>query len=125
MDFIDKLKALSVRVQTHAPKVQTEEATKTALILPFLSVLGYDVFDPAEVVPEYIADVAQKRGREGGLCHLEGWGTHHHPGVQARRVRLKLGECRTASPLLHDHGIPVRGPNKRPDLQILFRPRRA
>ena len=64
MDFIDRLKALSVRVQTHAPKVQTEEATKTALVLPFLSVLGYDIFDPAEVVPEYIADVAQKRGEK-------------------------------------------------------------
>ena len=64
MDFIDRLKALSVRVETHAPKVQTEEATKTALVLPFLNVLGYDVFDPAEVVPEYIADVAQKRGEK-------------------------------------------------------------
>ena len=64
MDFIDKLKALSVRAQTHAAHAQTEEATKTALVLPFLNVLGYDVFNPTEVVPEYTADVGQKRGEK-------------------------------------------------------------
>ncbi len=64
MDFIDKLKALAVRAQTHATHAQTEEATKTALVLPFLNVLGYDVFNPTEVVPEYTADVGQKRGEK-------------------------------------------------------------
>ena len=32
--------------------------------MPFLSVLGYDVFDPREVVPEYVADVGLKRGEK-------------------------------------------------------------
>ena len=42
------------RVQRHLESVQTEEATKTALVLPFIAdVLGYNVFDPTEVVPEF------------------------------------------------------------------------
>jgi hypothetical protein len=45
--------------------VQTEEATKNAFIMPFISnVLGYDVFDPSEVVPEFIADVGVKKGEK-------------------------------------------------------------
>ncbi|WP_292823426.1 type I restriction endonuclease [Nostoc sp. JL33] len=38
-----------------------EEATKMALIVPFLSALGYDVYDPSEVMPEYVADFATKK----------------------------------------------------------------
>ncbi len=64
MDFIDKLRALASRAQSTAEKAESEEATKTALVLPFLGTLGYDVFDPAEVVPEYDADVGQKKGEK-------------------------------------------------------------
>jgi hypothetical protein len=39
-----------------------EEATKTALVLPFFSILGYNIFNPKEFVPEYIADVGIKKG---------------------------------------------------------------
>ena len=42
----------------------TEEATKTSLILPFIQMLGYDIFDPAEVVPEFTADIGIKRGEK-------------------------------------------------------------
>ncbi len=43
----------------------TEEATKNAFIMPFISnVLGYDVFDPSEVVPEFNADVGVKKGEK-------------------------------------------------------------
>ena len=38
-----------------------EEATKQALVVPLLQMLGYDVFDPREVRPEYIADFAVKK----------------------------------------------------------------
>lgn len=45
--------------------MQTEEATKNAFIMPFISnVLGYDVFDPSEVVPEFVADVGVKKGEK-------------------------------------------------------------
>ncbi|MFR9546906.1 MAG: type I restriction endonuclease [Rikenellaceae bacterium] len=42
----------------------TEEATKNALILPFLSALGYDVFNPLEVLPEMHCDIGTKKGEK-------------------------------------------------------------
>lgn len=42
----------------------TEEAAKTALVMPFLQSLGYDVFNPSEVVPEFTADVGTKKGEK-------------------------------------------------------------
>jgi hypothetical protein len=45
--------------------METEEATKNAFVMPFIStVLGYDVFDPAEVIPEFTADVGTKKGEK-------------------------------------------------------------
>jgi predicted type IV restriction endonuclease len=46
------------------PRFQTEEATKNALIMPMLNALGYNVFDPTEVVPEFVADVGTKKGKK-------------------------------------------------------------
>ncbi len=56
MDFIDKIKSLSDRVEKLKGQIQTEEATKNAFIMPFIQILGYDVFDPLEVVPEFVTD---------------------------------------------------------------------
>jgi len=64
MDFIDQLKQFSKRVESLKDTVQTEEATKTAIIMPFFSMLGYDVFNPQEFVPEYTADVGIKKGEK-------------------------------------------------------------
>lgn len=64
MDFIDSLKQLSARVAQMKDSIQTEEATKNAFVLPFLRSLGYDVFDPTEVVPEMICDVGMKKGEK-------------------------------------------------------------
>jgi hypothetical protein len=65
MDFAERLNALALKVQNQKHAIQTEEATKTAFIMPFISsVLGYDVFDPMEVVPEFTADVGIKRGEK-------------------------------------------------------------
>ena len=45
--------------------METEEATKHALVMPFIyQVLGYNVFDPTEVVPEFTADVGTKKGEK-------------------------------------------------------------
>lgn len=41
-----------------------EEQTKNALIMPFFSLLGYDVFDTDEFMPEFICDVATKKGEK-------------------------------------------------------------
>lgn len=64
MDFIDQVKLLSKRVETLKDQIQTEEATKTSLIMPFFQLLGYDVFNPLEFVPEYTADVGIKKGEK-------------------------------------------------------------
>jgi len=65
MDFIDKVNALAAKVSQQAATIKTEQATKTALVMPFIqSVLGYDVFDPSEVVPEYVCDIGTKKGEK-------------------------------------------------------------
>lgn len=64
MDFIDQLRSIGNQVSRMRETVQTEEATKQAFILPFLNALGYNVFDPTEVVPELCADVGVKKGEK-------------------------------------------------------------
>lgn len=65
MDFIERLQVLAKKAKQLSSTLTTEEATKNALIMPFLhSVLGYDVFDPTEVVPEYTADTGTKKGEK-------------------------------------------------------------
>ena len=68
MAFVDEVRTRSgrfaVRVKHWESETPTEEATKTSLILPFIQMLGYDIFDPAEVVPEFTADIGIKRGEK-------------------------------------------------------------
>lgn len=64
MDLIDRLREIAVRIPKHFEHLQTEEATKTSLVLPFINALGYNVFDPTEVVPEFVADVGIKKGEK-------------------------------------------------------------
>jgi hypothetical protein len=64
MAFIDQLKELGTRAERLQSQLKTEEATKNALIMPFITALGYDVFDPHEVNPELTADVGVKKGEK-------------------------------------------------------------
>lgn len=64
MDFIDELKQFSNRITMLKDNLKTEEATKTSLVLPFFQMLGYDVFNPFEFVPEFVADVGTKKGEK-------------------------------------------------------------
>ena len=64
MDFIDQVKELSDKVSELIEHVEIEEATKNALIMPFIRALGYDVFNPKEVKPEYTCDFAEKQGKK-------------------------------------------------------------
>lgn len=64
MDLGVKLAELPKRSIEHREVLLTEEAAKTALVMPFLQALGYDVFNPAEVVPEFTADVGTKKGEK-------------------------------------------------------------
>ncbi len=47
MDFIDRIQALAAQVPKQIEHIQTEEATKSALVMPFINALGYNVFDPS------------------------------------------------------------------------------
>lgn len=71
MDLIDELKALSSKVSKQISIIQTEEATKNAFVMPFISALGYNVFDPTEVTPELTADVGTKKGEKVDYALLE------------------------------------------------------
>ncbi|WP_431795722.1 type I restriction endonuclease [Microbacterium enclense] len=65
MEFHDRIAALATKVGNQASAIGTEEATKNAFVMPFIStILGYDVFDPLEVVPEFTADVGIKKGEK-------------------------------------------------------------
>lgn len=61
MAFVDDIARLAEQVRKRMDSITGEEATKQALILPFFNTLGYDVWDPTEVIPEYISDAAQKK----------------------------------------------------------------
>ena len=65
IDLVDRLREMSNRIRQRVDNVKSEEATKTALVMPFINhVLGYNVFDPSEVVPEFVADVGTKKGEK-------------------------------------------------------------
>ena len=64
MDLIDLLQDLSRRIEKQIGMIDTEEATKHAFVLPFIQTLGYDVFNPSEIVPEFVADVGTKKGEK-------------------------------------------------------------
>lgn len=62
MDFKDSLKQFAERVLALKENILTEEATKNAFIMPFIQMLGYDVFNPLEVIPEMDCDLIKKKG---------------------------------------------------------------
>ncbi len=64
MDFAEQIKALGDKVAKLKDTIQTEEATKTAFIMPFIVALDYDIFNPLEVVPEFVADIGIKRAKK-------------------------------------------------------------
>lgn len=91
MEMMARIRELAARVPKQLPLINTEEATKNALVLPFLSALGYDVFDPGEVTPELVADVGTKKGekvdyavlRDGQPLML----------VECKQCNLDLAQC--------------------------------
>ncbi|MDH5638566.1 MAG: type I restriction enzyme HsdR N-terminal domain-containing protein [Nitrospinota bacterium] len=85
MDLIDRVKELATKIPNQLEHIQTEEATKTAFVMPFISALGYDVFNPLEVVPEFTADIGTKKGEKVDYA------------VKKDNKIILLFECKTAS----------------------------
>ncbi|MFF2797077.1 type I restriction endonuclease [Lysinibacillus xylanilyticus] len=62
--FVEQLKNLTTRIDSLKDSITTEEATKTAIVMPFFQILGYDIFNPLEFSPEFTADVGIKKGEK-------------------------------------------------------------
>jgi len=59
MSFRDAVRTLANQIEERRKHVQTEEAAKQSLILPFLHLLGFDIWNPSECIPEYKAGWAK------------------------------------------------------------------
>lgn len=59
----EKIKTVSAQILNRLPAVngKGEQATKQSLVLPMLDALGYDIWNPAEICPEFDADFAVKK----------------------------------------------------------------
>ncbi len=88
LDLIDKLNELSLRIKQQKDSVVTEEAAKTAFVLPFLQALGYDIFNPFEVIPEFTADHGIRKGEKVDYA------------IKQDGVITILIECKTVGSLL-------------------------
>ena len=64
MDLQNQIKALADKISKLKDKIESEESTKHAFVLPFINALGYDAFNPTEVVPEFTADLGLKKGEK-------------------------------------------------------------
>ena len=66
----EELKGLAAKIPSLLRYIKTEEGTKTAIIWPLLRILGYDPFDPREIVPEYPAPPGYKLGKKVDIAIL-------------------------------------------------------
>jgi len=64
IELYNQLKLLADKVVKLKDQIETEESTKHAFTLPFINILGYDAFNPTEVVPEFTADLGLKKGEK-------------------------------------------------------------
>jgi hypothetical protein len=71
VDFADHIAELARQALGRMHSVATEEATKSGLVMPFIQALGYDVFNPTEVVPEFTADIGERKGEKVDFAILK------------------------------------------------------
>ena len=95
MAFEDDITRHADQIKSRLPYIKGEEATKQAIVVPLLQVLGYDVWDPREVQPEYIADFAKKKSN--GQMEKIDYAVHLN-GVPEIFI-----ECKSADRELDDH----------------------
>lgn len=93
MGIAERVQELSAKIRSQKARIETEEATKNAFVMPFISsVLGYDVFNPSEVVPEFTADVGTKKGEKIDYAL-----------VQAGDVQMLIEVKKVTEPLRVEH----------------------
>ena len=64
MDFKDTIQQIVEKIAKQKDSIATEEATKTSFVMPVIAALGYDVFNPFEVVPEMDCDLVKRKGEK-------------------------------------------------------------
>ena len=72
MELEARIAELTKTAREHREVLLTEEAAKTALVMPFLQALGYNVFNPSEVIPEFTCDVGIKKGEKVDYAICDG-----------------------------------------------------
>lgn len=96
MDLLDRLQDLAGKIRKQRELIQTEEAAKNAFVMPFLSALGYDVFNPSEVVPERPQTHPRDQAHPGPGA-----------GLAVARVRQALGGSGLFRPLHRKRALAV------------------
>lgn len=91
MNFEEKLKTFIPRIEELKGSIETEEATKMSLIVPFFQLLGYDVFNPNEFTPEFTADIGIKKGEKVDYA------------IQLNNMPVILIECKNITEQLEKH----------------------
>lgn len=64
MEFKEMLLAHIQNLKKISEEDYIEEQTKMYFIAPFLNILGYNVFNPDDVIAEYVADIGAKKGEK-------------------------------------------------------------
>jgi hypothetical protein len=96
MVLIDQLRQFSEQVKKRLPSLagRGEEATKQALVLPFIQLLGFDPYDPGEVQPEFVADFAKKKaGQFEKVDYAIRVGGEPRMFIECKAVDVPLEDC--------------------------------
>lgn len=93
MDFKQQLKKLAEKIEVDKAFIVNEEGTKTAFVMPFLQILGFNVFDHNDVAAEFVADVPMKKGEKVDYALKKGG------------KPIILVECKKCVERLDKHGI--------------------
>lgn len=64
MEFKERIDEHVKLIKKYKDEDFKEEQTKMYLIAPFLNLLGYNVFNPDDVVAEFVADIGDKKGEK-------------------------------------------------------------
>jgi predicted type IV restriction endonuclease len=90
--FTEQLKQLADKIELEKERISTEEGTKNSFIMPLIQLLGYDVFNSSEVIPEFIADVGMKKNEKVDYA------------LQKNNKPIVLIECKKWKEKLDKHG---------------------
>lgn len=64
MEFKERIEEHVKLIKKYKEENFKEEQTKMYLIAPFLNLLGYNVFNPDDVIAEYVSDIGEKKGEK-------------------------------------------------------------